>query len=162
MSSKYDYKIPFEHCKKTLGWDSEECETRLAIAEENDATISQNGILYIYPERLSKFYVSRAGEMILEITEGMYEGSELISLRTCEIMLNELFFFTDYIIGATEYSDTIPSVVILKSVFANLLADYRKIQKCQMEIYELLLKYVVTAVEKSDSSKFPFAGRINF
>lgn len=45
---------------------------------------------------------------------------------------------------------------------ANLLADRKKIQNCQNEIYELLLKYVVTAVEKSDSSKSPFAGRLEF
>ena len=157
LSKKFEYKIPFEHCKTALGWDSEDCEIKLSIATENDATISLKEEVFLFPEGISRAYADRADEMLNESIEANYIGNALLSVRSCLWALHELVFFTDYVFGATDYTDTIPPLPELRSVVSNLLADRKRIQNRLMDLYELLLDLTIAEAEKSGSSKSPVA-----
>jgi hypothetical protein len=158
--SKYEYKVSFEHCKEALGWNLEDGETKLNIALKNDAMISLQDEVFLFPEGISRAYADRADEMFNESKEANCIGNALLSVRSCLLALHDLVFFTDYVFGATEYTDTIPPLPELRSVVSNLLADRKRIQDRLMDLYELLLNLTIAEAEESDSSESPVANCI--
>jgi len=157
MEPIFYYKIPFKHCEYSLRWDSEHCEVVKDIAKINGAMISINGELILFPEGISRAYTNRAEEMLEESIAANFVGNAYLSIRSCYLIMKDLFFFTDYVIGATEYADTIPPRPELKAILSNLLADRRKIQESLINLHELLFDLTIAAAKESGTTKSPVA-----
>jgi len=155
MSKIFKFKIPFDHCKSALGWDSEDSKTMLNLARKNDALITLLEEVFLLPEDISRAYADRADEMLNESKEVGRIGNAFLSIRSCLLMLGGLTFFIDYVFGVTPYSDKIPSIPEMKSVISNLLADRKRIQDRLIDLYDLLLDFTITEAEESGSSKSP-------